>query len=151
MNYTSPNATGSLIFTPVANHNGSATITVAVTDDGGIANNGADTVTTTFEVTVIAAVKLLTLDPIGDQFIEELQELTFTITATDMDPTSTSQAFSLDTAAIDFGASMMRPPVFFCGHHQPTKARIYIYLCRDRHQRWRHSIIGFAGVQNNRK
>ena len=46
------------------------------------------------------------INPIDDQFIEELQELTFTAIATDNDSTSTSQAFSLDTATIDRGASI---------------------------------------------
>jgi hypothetical protein len=46
--YTSPNATGTLRFTPVANGNGSATITVTV-NDGGVSNN---IVTQTFTVTV---------------------------------------------------------------------------------------------------
>ncbi len=41
--YTSPNATGSLAFTPVANASGAATITVTVQDDGGTANGGVDT------------------------------------------------------------------------------------------------------------
>ncbi len=46
--YTSPNATGSLSFTPAGNAGGSATITVTV-NDGDTANN---TVTRTFTVTV---------------------------------------------------------------------------------------------------
>jgi hypothetical protein len=52
--YTSPNATGTLSFTPVANQNGSAVITVTVNDGGGTANGGADTVVRTFTVTVNA-------------------------------------------------------------------------------------------------
>ena len=46
--YTSPNATGSITFTPVANAYGSATITVTV-NDGGASNN---IVSQTFTVTV---------------------------------------------------------------------------------------------------
>ncbi len=49
--YTSPNATGSLAFTPVANANGSAVVTVTV-NDGASSNN---IVTRTFTVTVNAA------------------------------------------------------------------------------------------------
>ena len=41
--YTSPNASGSLKYTPVANQHGTATITVTVTDNGGTANGGVDT------------------------------------------------------------------------------------------------------------
>ncbi len=54
VNYTSPAATGSLTFTPVANTFGSATITVTVVDSGGTANGGHDTTTSQFTVTVTA-------------------------------------------------------------------------------------------------
>ena len=50
--YTSPNATGTLKYTPVANQHGTATITVTVKDDGGTANGGDDTKTRTFTITV---------------------------------------------------------------------------------------------------
>src|SRR5439155_14142891 len=46
--YTSPNATGSLSFTPVTNANGTATITVTV-NDGSASNN---IITRTFQVIV---------------------------------------------------------------------------------------------------
>ena len=52
--YSSPNATGTLTFTPVADEFGSAIITVVVRDDGGTANGGVDSVTNTFTVTVNA-------------------------------------------------------------------------------------------------
>jgi hypothetical protein len=52
VSYSSPSATGSLSYTPVANQGGTALITVTVKDDGGTANNGVDTVTRTFTVTV---------------------------------------------------------------------------------------------------
>ncbi len=50
--YTSPNATGSLSYTPVAGQFGSAQITVTVTDNGGTANSGIDTTTRQFTVVV---------------------------------------------------------------------------------------------------
>ena len=53
--YTSPNTTGSLTYTPVANASGTATITVVVTDNGGTAGNppGVNTsIPQTFTVTV---------------------------------------------------------------------------------------------------
>jgi hypothetical protein len=53
--YTSPDATGSLSYTPLANAFGSATITVTI-DDGQAANN---TVTRTFIVTVTAPVMVI--------------------------------------------------------------------------------------------
>jgi hypothetical protein len=54
VSYTSPNTNGSLSFTPVANANGSATITITVQDSGGTDNSGVDTVTRSFSVTVTA-------------------------------------------------------------------------------------------------
>jgi hypothetical protein len=48
--YSSPGATGTLNFTPVANAKGSAKITVSVKDSGGTSNGGVDTVTRTFVV-----------------------------------------------------------------------------------------------------
>jgi len=64
--YTSPNATGSLSYTPVANQSGSAIITVTVQDDGGTANGGDDTIQHTFTVDVLPVNDEPTLDPIAD-------------------------------------------------------------------------------------
>ena len=62
VSYTSPNATGSLAFTPVALAFGSATVTVTV-NDGGASNN---IVTQSFTVTVN---QLPTISPITNQII----------------------------------------------------------------------------------
>lgn len=48
VNYTSPNATGSLTLSPVTNVYGMATVTVVVRDNGGTTNGGADSATNTF-------------------------------------------------------------------------------------------------------
>jgi hypothetical protein len=57
---TSPNATGSQSFTPVANANRTATITVTVRDSGGMANGGADTSAIhTFTITVGGATRAI--------------------------------------------------------------------------------------------
>lgn len=61
VNYSSPNATGSLSFTPAANANGTATITVTI-NDGQSENN---TVTRTFNVTVNSLNDTPTLDTIA--------------------------------------------------------------------------------------
>src|SRR6266540_1591627 len=50
--YSSPNATGSLSYIPAANAFGTATITVRVTDGGGTANGGLDTVAQIFTITI---------------------------------------------------------------------------------------------------
>src|SRR5207249_2917224 len=48
-------ADGTLTFTPVANANGTATVTITAHDDGGTANGGVDTsAAQTFTITVIA-------------------------------------------------------------------------------------------------
>ncbi|MFO1512654.1 MAG: Ig-like domain-containing protein [Verrucomicrobiota bacterium] len=67
VNYTSPNATGSLSFTPTANSNGTATITVTV-NDGQVLNN---TATRTFTVTVNAVNDVPTLNPLANVVINE--------------------------------------------------------------------------------
>ncbi|HEX8199475.1 MAG TPA: Ig-like domain-containing protein, partial [Isosphaeraceae bacterium] len=51
--YTSPNATGTLSFTPAPNASGTATITVTVADAGGTANGGVNLTTRTVTVTVL--------------------------------------------------------------------------------------------------
>jgi formylglycine-generating enzyme required for sulfatase activity len=69
--YTSPNATGTLTITPVANVSGSALISVTVQDNGGTANGGVDAVTSTFTVTVNPVNKAPTLDPLAPITINE--------------------------------------------------------------------------------
>ena len=65
--YTSPNATGSIRFTPVALANGSATITVTV-NDGGASNN---VVSQTFTVTVNPVNNAPTLNTLANLTINE--------------------------------------------------------------------------------
>jgi hypothetical protein len=50
--YSSPDSTGSLTYAPLGNGHGTAHITVTVTDDGGTALGGVDTVSRTFTVVV---------------------------------------------------------------------------------------------------
>jgi len=50
--YTSPNTAGTITFTPVPDTHGTINLTVKVTDNGGSANGGIDTVSTSFKVTV---------------------------------------------------------------------------------------------------
>jgi hypothetical protein len=67
VNYTSPNSTGSLDFTPVTGAGGTATITVTV-NDGQAQNN---TVTRTFTVSVSSGNLPPTLNPINDVVMTE--------------------------------------------------------------------------------
>ena len=66
VSYTSPNTSGSLSFTPVANASGTATISVTVTNNGGTANGGVATVTQTFTVTVLPVNQPPTLTAIAN-------------------------------------------------------------------------------------
>ncbi len=52
VNYTSPNATGTLDITPVVNASGESIIEVTVSDDGGTTNNGKNITTTFFSIAV---------------------------------------------------------------------------------------------------
>ena len=70
--YTSPGATGSLRYTPVADQNGSAVITVTVMDDGGTANPGDDDqVSKTFTVPVTDINDEPSFTTLGDQVVNE--------------------------------------------------------------------------------
>ena len=69
--YTSPNSTGTLTFTPVANTFGTATITVTVMDDGGTQNGGVDTTSVKFTVTVNQVNQPPTIDKPSNLTIDE--------------------------------------------------------------------------------
>jgi hypothetical protein len=71
VNYTSPNSTGTLIFTPTANTFGMATITVTVKDDGGTQNGGHDTTQVQFTVTVNQVNQAPTIDTPSNVTINE--------------------------------------------------------------------------------
>ncbi|MFM7834571.1 MAG: hypothetical protein ACKPJD_22455, partial [Planctomycetaceae bacterium] len=75
IDYTTPNSTGTLRFTPVANQHGSTTITVKVEDGGPdldlatAADN--ETFSRTFNVTVTPVNDLPTLNPLSDVTLNE--------------------------------------------------------------------------------
>ena len=71
INYTSPNATATLMFAPAPDQSGTAVITVTVKDSGGTANGGTDTVTQTFTVTVNPVNDPPTLDPLPAMTLSE--------------------------------------------------------------------------------
>ena len=68
--YSSPNTTGTLVYTPVAG-SGTALITVLVTDSGGIANGGVNTFTRIFAINVTPANQAPTLAALGNATINE--------------------------------------------------------------------------------
>ncbi|MBT5883263.1 MAG: hypothetical protein HOH50_03455, partial [Planctomycetaceae bacterium] len=82
LSYASPDSTGTLEFTPAANHSGIATITVTVTDgglDANLSTTDDNAVTTeSFDVEVIAINDPPTIDPVDDVTVTE-DSATFTI------------------------------------------------------------------------
>jgi uncharacterized repeat protein (TIGR01451 family) len=86
--YTSPNLTGSLAFTPAANANGTATITIRVTDNGSNAAPNVNFFERTFVVTVAAVNDAPTLNTISDlNLSEDAGEQTINLTGiSDGDP-----------------------------------------------------------------
>jgi len=65
-------ADGTLSYTPAADANGSATVTVSLSDDGGIDNSGADTSSaSTFTITVTAVNDAPTFTVGADRMVDE--------------------------------------------------------------------------------
>ena len=122
--YASANATGSLAYTPVADANGSAIVTVTVTDNGGTANGGVDTLQRTFTVNVNAQNDTPVVAAIPDQAVNDNTLFTYTASVTDADG-ETSFTFALTGApagmAIDGGGTITwTPPVGTSGVFTPT-------------------------------
>ena len=65
VNYTSPNATGTLTYDINPFASGTATITVTVTDSGSTANGGVVSSTQSYTITVTPVNQQPTLDPIN--------------------------------------------------------------------------------------
>lgn len=94
--YTSPNETGTLQFTPVADQFGVVTITVRV-DDGQADNNIS---TRTFEVTVVAANRPPTLDPIADlEILEDADQQIITLTGITPGPEFENQTVTISAVS----------------------------------------------------
>jgi len=111
--YTSPNTTGSLSYTPMANQIGSAVITVTVKDSGGTANGGVDTTTRTFNVTVVAVNHAPTLDPVGNQTVlENVAQQTINLTGISDGPGDTGQTITI-TAISDNTTVVPNPTVTY--------------------------------------
>ena len=87
--YTSPNQNGYLSYTPVAFANGTANITVTVTDNGGTASGGVNQVSRIFTVTVTPVNQAPTLNTIPNPTaIKENSTTGGTVTLTGISPGS---------------------------------------------------------------
>ena len=71
VNYTSPNTTATISYTPAHDAFGTANITVSVTDDGGTDRGGINTISRTFLVTVDFVNNPPTLDEVPNKTVNE--------------------------------------------------------------------------------
>ena len=100
VNYTSPNATGSITFTPVTYGFGSATITVTV-NDGGASNN---VVSRTFTVTVNPVNQPPTLNALANVTINENASLqTVNLSGITSGATNESQTLTVTASSSNTG------------------------------------------------
>ena len=105
VNYTSPNTTGSITFTPVPNAYGSAIVTVTV-NDGGTSNN---VVSRTFAVTINPVVQAPTLDPLANVTINENAGLQ-AVSLTGIGSGATNQVQPLVVAASSSNTGLIPTP-----------------------------------------
>ena len=105
VNYSSPNVTGSLSFTPAANGFGGATITVTV-NDGQAQNN---TVTRTFVVSVGAVNQPPTINPVNDLTITENAGLQ-TVNLSGITPGPTNETQHLTVTAVSSNPALIPTP-----------------------------------------
>jgi hypothetical protein len=103
--YTSPNAIGSIRFTPVANANGAATITVTV-NDGGASNN---VVSRTFTVTVNPVNQPPTLNTLANMSINENASLQ-TVNLSGITSGATNEAQTLTVTASSSNTGLIPTP-----------------------------------------
>ena len=119
--YTSPNATGSLKYTPVADQHGTATITVTVTDNGGTANGGVDTKTRTFTITVGSVNDEPTLNAIADESVnEDAAEQTVALGGIGSGAANESQTLTVTRQLLEHGAD----PGSDGRLHEPERERL---------------------------
>src|SRR5262249_191075 len=105
INYTSPNSSGTLTFTPAPFTYGSATVAVTV-NDGGLSNN---TVVRSFTVTVKQINYPPTLDPILNLTINENHGAQ-TVNLTGISPGPSNQVQTLTVTATSSNPSLIPTP-----------------------------------------
>ncbi|MEO7678272.1 MAG: Ig-like domain-containing protein, partial [Verrucomicrobiota bacterium] len=105
INYTSPNATGSLTFTPLAFAYGSSTITVTV-NDGGASNN---VITRAFTVTVNSVNQAPTLDALSNLALAENAGAQ-TVNLTGISSGAANEAQTLSVTAVSSNPGLIPNP-----------------------------------------
>ena len=105
VNYSSPNTTGTLTFTPVPTANGIATITVTV-NDGGASNN---IVTQTFTVTVNPVNQPPTLNALSNVTINESAGLQ-TVNLSGITSGATNEVQTLTVTAVSSKTGLIPNP-----------------------------------------
>ncbi|OYV92638.1 MAG: hypothetical protein B7Z73_04810, partial [Planctomycetia bacterium 21-64-5] len=105
VSYTNPNDTGTLFYTPTAGVTGTATITVTVTDNGGTANGGVNTVTETFAITVTNVIPTAT--PQNVTVAENTQQL---ITLGGTPPTGASYSLTATITSLPTNGTLYLTP-----------------------------------------
>ncbi len=120
VNYTSPNATGSLSYTSVANASGTAQITVTV-NDGGASNN---ITTRTFTVTVNPLNDPPTLDPIAIPGPKNENEGTQTVNLTGISAGG-GEAQTITVTAVSDNPGLVPNPTVHYTSPAPTGSLTY--------------------------
>jgi hypothetical protein len=115
VNYTSPNPTGTLNFTPTPTRFGSAIITVTV-NDGQASNN---IITRNFTITVNAVNDPPTLDPLGDVNLFEDAGLQV-VSLTGITTGATNETDALTVTANSSNPSLIPNPTITYGSPNPT-------------------------------
>jgi len=108
VNYTSPNTTGTLTFTPVTDAYGTATITVTV-NDGGASNN---VVTQSFTVNVNPVNQPPTLNPIADLTINQNAD-TQTIDLSGITSGASNEIQTLNVTATSSNTRLIKPSITY--------------------------------------
>ncbi|HEV3345323.1 MAG TPA: hypothetical protein VG125_33405, partial [Pirellulales bacterium] len=101
ISYTNPSTTGTLFYTPTAGLTGTATITVTVTNNGGTAFGGVNTVSETFTITVGSGIP--TANAASVSVAENGQQA---ITLTGSPATNQSGALSATIATLPTGGTL---------------------------------------------
>lgn len=96
-------ANGQLSFAPIADVFGEALIEVSLSDDGGTANDGEDTATHSFRITIEPAARAdLEVSMTADVFsLQELAEITYTIVVSNHGPDSVTGASLSDLLPLE--------------------------------------------------